>query len=189
MTPEEQTLLDRLCEAYYLPAWCSLADYERLFAAHGIRGGWCCETGLHEGGAAATTREGSEPCRAWRQDLFCPPLVAHPTHPRADVKTADWSVEVQPFWGQVIKSALTTQGVTGLLKAGWTTIKVRDWSRGLRLAVAGAAGHIVHHITRRTPLMSPLAHDQGALVMPLMARGLSMGLIKFVLITGVKAET
>ncbi|KAL6772393.1 VTE4 [Auxenochlorella protothecoides x Auxenochlorella symbiontica] len=106
LTPEEQTLLDRLCEAYYLPAWCSLADYERLFAAHGIR----------------------------------------------DVKTADWSVEVQPFWGQVIKSALTTQGVTGLLKAGWTTIK-------------------------------------GALVMPLMARGLSMGLIKFVLITGVKAET
>ena len=54
-----------------------------------------------------------------------------------------------PFWGEVIKSALSVAGVGGLLKAGWTTIK-------------------------------------GALVMPLMAQGLQMGLIKFVLITGRK---
>lgn len=31
LKPEEQELLDRICEAYYLPAWCSVADYERLF--------------------------------------------------------------------------------------------------------------------------------------------------------------
>ena len=40
------------------------------------------------------------------------------------VKTADWSKEVAPFWLAVIQSALTTQGLAGLLKAGWTTIKV-----------------------------------------------------------------
>lgn len=43
-----------------------------------------------------------------------------------DIKTADWSQEVAPFWGAVIKSALSTQGFSGLFKAGWTTIKVGD---------------------------------------------------------------
>ncbi len=42
-----------------------------------------------------------------------------------DIKTADWSEEVAPFWGAVIKTALTGQGLAGLFKAGWTTIKVR----------------------------------------------------------------
>ena len=41
-----------------------------------------------------------------------------------DIKTEDWSEEVAPFWGAVIKSALTTQGVAGLFKAGLTTLKV-----------------------------------------------------------------
>ena len=41
-----------------------------------------------------------------------------------DIKVADWSQEVAPFWGAVIKSALSTQGFRGLFKAGWTTIKV-----------------------------------------------------------------
>ena len=36
LRPEEQVLLDRICEAYYLPAWCSIADYEREFADAGI---------------------------------------------------------------------------------------------------------------------------------------------------------
>ena len=35
------------------------------------------------------------------------------------VRTADWSAEVAPFWGAVIKSALTADGVLGLLRAGW----------------------------------------------------------------------
>ena len=39
------------------------------------------------------------------------------------IKTADWSVEVAPFWGEVIRSAFTSEGFSGLLKAGWTTIK------------------------------------------------------------------
>lgn len=42
-----------------------------------------------------------------------------------DVRTADWSAEVAPFWRAVIATALTGQGLSGLLRAGWTTIKVR----------------------------------------------------------------
>lgn len=65
------------------------------------------------------------------------------------MRTADWSEEVTPFWGEVIKSALTVRGLLGLLSAGLTTIR-------------------------------------GAMVAPLMAEGLRRGVIKFVLITGVK---
>ena len=78
-----------------------------------------------------------------------PLSLRHRTHTRQDIKTADWSAEVAPFWGAVIQSALTFEGVVGLLTAGWGTIK-------------------------------------GALVMPLMAQGFAMGLIKFNLITGRK---
>lgn len=40
-----------------------------------------------------------------------------------DIRTGDWSEEVAPFWGAVIGTALTPEGISGLLKAGWTTIK------------------------------------------------------------------
>ena len=36
LTPDEQSLLDRICEAYYLPAWCSVADYEALCREAGL---------------------------------------------------------------------------------------------------------------------------------------------------------
>ncbi len=39
------------------------------------------------------------------------------------VKTADWSRSVFPFWDAVIQSAFTWQGVKGLLHSGWGTIK------------------------------------------------------------------
>lgn len=77
LKPNEEALLDSICKAYYLPKWCSINDYEKLFEENGLQG----------------------------------------------VKTADWSEEVAPFWGAVIKSALSTQGVMGLFKAGLTTIK------------------------------------------------------------------
>ena len=52
------------------------------------------------------------------------PLCCSGSGPRAqDVRTADWSEEVAPFWGAVIRSALSAQGFAGLFKAGWTTIK------------------------------------------------------------------
>lgn len=41
----------------------------------------------------------------------------------ANVKTGDWSQAVFPFWGAVIQSAFTWQGVKGLLRSGWGTIK------------------------------------------------------------------
>jgi tocopherol O-methyltransferase len=41
----------------------------------------------------------------------------------ADVKSADWSDNVAPFWDQVIQSALTPAGVAGMLGAGWGTLK------------------------------------------------------------------
>lgn len=30
LLPEEKDLLNRICDAYYLPAWCSIADYVKL---------------------------------------------------------------------------------------------------------------------------------------------------------------
>eukprot|EP00967_Tisochrysis_lutea_P087324 scaffold123466_cov22-Tisochrysis_lutea.AAC.1 len=41
-----------------------------------------------------------------------------------DVRTADWSDEVAPFWKAVIQTALSGAGFAGLLRAGWTTIKL-----------------------------------------------------------------
>ncbi|MFN7116274.1 MAG: methyltransferase domain-containing protein [Saprospiraceae bacterium] len=40
-----------------------------------------------------------------------------------NVKTEDWSQAVFPFWGAVIQSAFTWQGMKGLLRSGWGTIK------------------------------------------------------------------
>ncbi len=37
LTADEQALLDRICEAYYLPAWCSVDDYRRIFEAQGLQ--------------------------------------------------------------------------------------------------------------------------------------------------------
>ncbi|GJM86545.1 hypothetical protein PR202_ga02414 [Eleusine coracana subsp. coracana] len=47
----------------------------------------------------------------------------HMPDKRKDIKTADWSENVAPFWPAVIKSALTWKGLTSLLKAGWKTIR------------------------------------------------------------------
>lgn len=43
--------------------------------------------------------------------------------PLQDLKTADWSAAVAPFWNVVIDSAFTPQALFGLLRAGWTTIQ------------------------------------------------------------------
>ncbi|CAN0398150.1 unnamed protein product, partial [Phaeothamnion confervicola] len=36
LLPREDRLLDRVSQAYYLPRWCSGAEYERLFEAAGL---------------------------------------------------------------------------------------------------------------------------------------------------------
>ncbi len=39
------------------------------------------------------------------------------------IRSADWSPAVAPFWNIVIDSALTPMAVVGLLRSGWTTIQ------------------------------------------------------------------
>lgn len=43
--------------------------------------------------------------------------------PLNNIRTADWSVAVAPFWNVVIDSAFTPQAIIGLLLSGWTTIQ------------------------------------------------------------------
>jgi tocopherol O-methyltransferase len=74
----EQFLLDRVCESYYLPKWCSVSDYVR---------------------------------------------IANETGALTDVRVADWSLEVKPFWRAVTSVATTWRGVLGLLKAGPATLR------------------------------------------------------------------
>jgi hypothetical protein len=42
-----------------------------------------------------------------------------------DIRSADWSTAVQPFWGAVIRKALTPAGAWAVVNAGWATLKVR----------------------------------------------------------------
>lgn len=131
LTEDEQSLLDRICEAYYLPAWCSVADYERLFAEQGMEGASDApREGEASSGLAAALAALRRPLPSASQSVHPCQLTTspHPAHSRptacADIRSTDWSEEVAPFWGEVIKSAFTAEGVSGLLKAGWSTIKV-----------------------------------------------------------------
>ena len=55
------------------------------------------------------------------------------------IRTADWSAAVAPFWDDVIGSAFTPAAILGLLRSGWTTIQAalslglmqRGYQRGL----------------------------------------------------------
>ncbi|PKA52171.1 putative tocopherol O-methyltransferase, chloroplastic [Apostasia shenzhenica] len=40
-----------------------------------------------------------------------------------DIKTADWSENVAPFWHVVLRSTLTWRGIIAHLRCGWKTIK------------------------------------------------------------------
>ncbi|CAM6084985.1 unnamed protein product [Calypogeia fissa] len=93
LTAEEQELLDKICDAYYLPAWCSPSDYVKIAEGLNLK----------------------------------------------DIKSADWTEYVAPFWPAVILTALSPKGLIGLAKAGWTTLKgafamalmVQGYQRGL----------------------------------------------------------
>ena len=77
LKPDEKVLLNKICDAFYLPAWCSTADYVKLLQSLSLQ----------------------------------------------DIKAADWSQNVAPFWPAVIRSALSWKGLTSLLRTGWKTIK------------------------------------------------------------------
>lgn len=73
----DAALLAAINGAYYLPPWCSGADYVALMREAGLR----------------------------------------------NVRRADWSDDVAPFWGKVIQTALTPAGVGGLLRSGLKTVR------------------------------------------------------------------
>ncbi|KAI3816197.1 hypothetical protein L1987_15888 [Smallanthus sonchifolius] len=77
LRPEEEKLLNKICSSFYLPAWCSTADYVKLLESLSLQ----------------------------------------------DIKTADWSGNVAPFWPAVIKTALSWKGITSLLRSGWKSIR------------------------------------------------------------------
>lgn len=77
LKPDEINLLNKICDAYYLPNWCSAADYVHIASSLMLQ----------------------------------------------DIRTADWSENVAPFWPAVIRSALTWRGFTSLLRSGWKTIR------------------------------------------------------------------
>ncbi len=59
--------------------------------------------------------------------------------PFQNIRTADWSTAVAPFWNVVIDSAFTPEAIWGLLQSGWGTIQAalslglmsRGYERGL----------------------------------------------------------
>ncbi|XP_054811358.1 probable tocopherol O-methyltransferase, chloroplastic isoform X2 [Prosopis cineraria] len=77
LTPWEENLLKKICDSYYLPAWCSTADYVRLLESLSLQ----------------------------------------------NIRSADWSPFVAPFWPAVIRSVLTWKGLTSLLRSGFKTIR------------------------------------------------------------------
>ena len=89
---------------------------------------WCCRE-LQPGEAAFSDGDQrllDRLCAAY----FLPPWVPLSTYSSIasdlglrDIRTDDWSADVQPFWRAVIETALTPQGVMGLLKSGLGTIK------------------------------------------------------------------
>lgn len=59
---DEKALLDRINEAYYLPDWCSVADYQKLFGeAESQRG----KAGQRQGGSCGTGRGVTGGCQSW----------------------------------------------------------------------------------------------------------------------------
>jgi tocopherol O-methyltransferase len=64
--------------------------------------------------------------------------IAH-NLPFQNIRTADWSDAVAPFWDIVIDSAFEPKAIFGLLQSGWTTVQAalslglmsRGYRRGL----------------------------------------------------------
>lgn len=112
LQPWEQALLNKICNAFYLPAWCSTTDYVSLLESLSLQ----------------------------------------------DIKAADWSQYVAPFWPAVIRSALTWKGLTSLLRTGWKTIR---GALAMPLMIQGYQKGLIKFaiITCRKP---PPAHVDGS---------------------------
>lgn len=135
---EERALLERISKAYFLPDWCSAADYVGLLKAHGLD----------------------------------------------DVRTEDWSQDVAPFWGAVIRCVVRCPHLlcTGIrarcAPIGLTVPKSAVGTRRTALSPRGLAGL----------LKAGVGTLRGALVMPLMSQGFKMGTIKFQAVTAQRPQ-
>lgn len=95
--PWEKQLLDKICDAYYLPDWCSAADYVNLLQSLPLE--VIIITLISRLETHMKWNEGFSACMQ-------------------DIKTADWSKYVAPFWPAVVRSALTWKGFVSLLRTG-----------------------------------------------------------------------
>jgi hypothetical protein len=116
------------------------------------------------------------------------------------VRVAGRSEEVAPFWGRVIATALTSEGLRGLMRAGWTTIKgalvmplmaevraTRAWvCIWVRVCLRCQPG--THEVARLAVHGAPPRSSLSSLLSLNFVRvqGFRRGLIKFVIITGKK---
>jgi hypothetical protein len=80
-----------------------------------------------------------------------------------DIRTADWSDAVSPFWQAVIQSALSAKGVSGLLRAGWTTIKVPTQPINVQNGHAASDSKRLFQLFLLPPYRSA-CHDDGVLL-------------------------
>ncbi len=102
--------------------------FYRMLAPGGrlVMATWCCRDTTARPLTGAEKRQ-----LAKIYDVYhLPPMISLPQYENLArtsgfqaVATADWSPAVAPFWGAVIRSAFTWRGLSGLLKAGPSTIK------------------------------------------------------------------
>ena len=71
----------------------------------------------------------------------------------AEIRTADWSRAVAPFWGEVIRSALTLRGAAGLLRSGLGTLAGAYAMRHMRAGFADGSIRFVA-LTARKPVLA-----------------------------------
>ncbi|KAF3795096.1 Demethylrebeccamycin-D-glucose O-methyltransferase [Nymphaea thermarum] len=102
-----------------------------------------------------------------------------------DIKTADWSEHVAPFWPAVIRSALSLKGFISMLRAGnLLNLQIFPWKSILK------ASSFLFVFLEFQVIHFPTVFDstgwktmKGAMVMPLMIEGYKANLIKFAIIT------
>ncbi len=106
---------------------------------------WCHRPTDDKSGGPLTADEQKQLADIYR--VYCLPYVISLPEYEAiarnlclqNIRTADWSTAVAPFWDVVIDSAFTPNAILGLLRSGWGTIQAalslglmrRGYQRGL----------------------------------------------------------
>lgn len=176
LLPEETNLLNKICNAYYLPSWCSAAEYVKIAKYLSL-----------EVGSLSINNSSQVPWQLVSQE--CMHLanmhITHYSSPQKymmhtpifqEIKTADWSDNVAPFWPAVIQSAFTWRGLTSLLRTGMiSTTQAMNYHYSGTCFLCFFPSNFLASIGWKA--------IKGALVMPLMIEGYKKKLIKFAIIT------